>query len=71
GRSSQNDVVLQDAKVSRHHARIERRQAGYYLVDLHSSNGSFVNGRRVEHALLHHGDEIRLGNAVMEFRLRS
>ncbi len=69
GRSSQNDVTLQDSKVSRQHARIEQRPDGYYLVDQQSSNGSFVNGRRVSQQLLRSGDEIRLGSTVMEFRL--
>ena len=69
GRSSKNDVTLQDEKVSRHHARIERRPDGYHFVDQQSSNGSFVNGRRVSQQLLRSGDEIRLGRTVMEFRL--
>lgn len=69
GRSSQNDVPLQDGKVSRHHAHIERRPDGYHFVDQQSSNGSFINGRRVSQQLLRSGDEIRLGNTVMEFRL--
>lgn len=70
GRSRQNDAQLQDERISRQHARIEFQQDGYYLFDCNSSNGSFVNGRRVGRSLLRHGDEIRLGNTVMEFRLR-
>lgn len=69
GRSSQNDVVLQDEKVSRQHARIEQRPDGYHFVDQQSSNGSFINGRRVSRQVLRSGDEIRLGHTVMEFRL--
>jgi len=70
GRAQQNDLALQDEKVSRQHARIEVRPDGYHLVDQGSANGSFVNSRRVERSRLQHGDEIRLGNTVLEFRLR-
>lgn len=70
GRGPQNALALQDEKVSRQHARIELRPDGYYLVDQGSVNGSFVNGRRIERCLLRSGDEIRLGNTALEFRLR-
>lgn len=70
GRAQQNALVLQDEKVSRHHARIEWRSDGCYFVDQGSANGSFVNGQRVERTRLQHGDEVRLGSTVLEFRLR-
>ena len=65
GRSlkSGNDVVIEsDTQMSRQHARIQRDAAGQLtLQDLKTTNGSFVNGGRVDRAPLHPGDEIRLG----------
>src|SRR5262245_56026698 len=44
GRAPDNDIVLNDVRVSRHHARLERRAAGWLLTDLGSRNGVVVNG---------------------------
>jgi hypothetical protein len=64
GRESGNVVQLEDNEVSRRHAEI--RQVGDSLVigDLKSSNGTFVNSRRVERAELHHGDQILIGDQI-------
>lgn len=69
GRDESNDVVLRDPAVSRVHARIERRGERWFLRDLDSSNGTFLNGRRVsvERAVFR-DDELRLGNTVIVFR---
>ena len=58
-----NDIVIEsDTQMSRQHARIQRDATGHFTVqDLKTTNGSFVNGGRVERATLNHGDEIRLG----------
>jgi hypothetical protein len=61
GRDPGCDVVLADGSVSRRHARIERRGAVWYLVDLGSANGTFVNGARVSEAALSGGAEVRFG----------
>jgi pSer/pThr/pTyr-binding forkhead associated (FHA) protein len=62
GRQPDNHVVLDEPVVSRKHAVIEETDAGYYLRDLGSTNGTFVNGLRVEQDyVLQHGDVIRLG----------
>ncbi|MEW6400575.1 MAG: FHA domain-containing protein [Chloroflexota bacterium] len=62
GRDSSNDVVLQTPNVSRFHAQIERVGQRYRVVDLRSSNGTFVNGERVEGAAwLKPNDAIRIG----------
>ena len=48
GSHPSNDVVLDDTTVSRRHATITRRPAGFELTDLDSTNGTFVNGRRLQ-----------------------
>ncbi|MCS7002849.1 MAG: FHA domain-containing protein, partial [Dehalococcoidia bacterium] len=50
GRDSTNDLVLENPQVSRRHARIERRGAELVVIDLGSTNGTFVNGARVSQA---------------------
>lgn len=69
GRHRNNDIVINDPKVSGFHARIDRAPEGFVLVDLKSRNGSFVNGRRVENGALKTGDEIRLGTARLIYRV--
>jgi pSer/pThr/pTyr-binding forkhead associated (FHA) protein len=64
GRSDDADVVLRGAETSRQHAELKRAGALWVLRDLRSSNGSYVNGRRVEQAVLGPGDVVRLGEWV-------
>jgi adenylate cyclase len=67
GRASDNQVVLKDFSVSRHHARLEQRGEMWWVVDLGSTNGVKVNGRYVTDALLADGDEIQVGNFSVAF----
>jgi len=68
GRATINEIVLlHDAKVSRHHARIDRNETGFTIVDLGSTNGTFVNGKRVLSAALAPGDLVRLGDTLLRF----
>src|SRR5215207_8089237 len=61
GRDPAVDITLDDAKLSRHHARLEPRPEGVVLVDLQSTNGTFVNGQRaLQPTLLRVGDELVL-----------
>lgn len=69
GRHRNNDIVISDPKVSAFHARIDRSPEGFVLVDLNSRNGSHLNGKRVESALLHTGDEVRMGTARLVYRV--
>ncbi|HVR69392.1 MAG TPA: DUF4388 domain-containing protein [Vicinamibacteria bacterium] len=69
GRHKNNDIVITDPKVSSFHARIDRTPDGFVLVDLKSRNGSFVNGHRIETALLHTGDEVRMGAAKLAYKV--
>ena len=65
GRAADNRVVLRDGRASRHHARIDSRRGSLILTDLGSTNGSFVNDRRVESIALGEGDRIRLGGTTL------
>lgn len=47
GRGSKNDIIIRDNEVSREHARLVRHDDSYDLIDLNSSNGTFINGQRV------------------------
>lgn len=67
GRSSAADVMLEHLSVSRRHAVVARRGADTVVLDDRSLNGVVVNGERVREAVLHHGDEIRLGDVAMRF----
>ena len=69
GRDSKAALSLQDKRLSRTHAVIQYvRNQGFYLIDLNSTNGSFVNGEPVRNAvLLKEGDQIRLGSISFHF----
>jgi ABC transport system ATP-binding/permease protein len=68
GRVPDNDVVLPDLDVSRHHAELRRLPTGgYQIVDLGSHNGTYVNGRRVNSATLSEQDIVSIGHST--FRL--
>jgi len=69
GRHRNNDIAIADPKVSSFHARIDRTSDGFVLVDLKSRNGCWVNGKRVESALLTTGDEIRVGSAILAYKV--
>ncbi|MCL6647804.1 MAG: FHA domain-containing protein [Chloroflexi bacterium] len=61
GRDETNDLTLAHPQVSRFHARIERHGERYLLVDLGSTNGTFLNGRRIKSAPLQEGDQFQIG----------
>ena len=69
GRSREADIVLQDPNVSRRHAELRRDEGGWQVVDLGSTNGIKVNGRRVDHQPLRPGDEITIGVTDLTFEL--
>jgi sigma-B regulation protein RsbU (phosphoserine phosphatase) len=63
GRHSDNDLVLLDNRISRHHARIIQEGEGYSIEDTQSRHGTYVNGERVQACRLKTGDQISLGVA--------
>ncbi|MBN2290830.1 MAG: FHA domain-containing protein, partial [Pirellulales bacterium] len=65
GRDQSSMVRLHDTEVSRQHAEIRESDGIYEIIDRDSSNGTFVNGRRVERHLLNSGDQIQLGKTLM------
>lgn len=70
GRSRQCDIVLNDPNVSRQHAEIRPRGGSWVLIDLGSTNGSLLNGQRIEGAeVIRPGDQIELGTSAITFEL--
>ncbi len=67
GAMEDNDLVVSDETVSRYHCKIEQGDTGYLLVDLGSTNGTFINRVRIKEAYLKPGCTIALGNAELKF----
>ena len=72
GRDSNNDIVIDNTFISGFHAEFLRQaDGGYEIVDLKSSNGTFVNGKRVERGRVKGGDRIMFGQLESRFRERA
>lgn len=67
GRATDNDIVIPDVLASRHHATLIPTPGGIEIVDNRSINGTFVNGTRVDAALLDDGDVVTIGNVDLVF----
>jgi len=67
GSMDDNDIVLKDGKISRHHAEIRKEKNGFYIYDLDSTNGTFVNNKVVKKQILSHEDLIRCGTSEFYF----
>ncbi|MBO9324896.1 MAG: FHA domain-containing protein [Roseiflexus sp.] len=68
GRGLNNDIILEDARVSRNHAQLRYRSRRFWLTDLGSTNGTFVNGEPVTERALRDGDVVSLGGLELTFR---
>nr|MBP9043768.1 FHA domain-containing protein [Spirochaetota bacterium] len=69
GTGSENTIQIDDDFASNVHARIRRIEGGYYLYDLISDRGTFLNGKKIlRPKLLRNWDEIRVGNTTFIFR---
>jgi hypothetical protein len=69
GRGLENDLVIEDRRVSRYHAQLRDVQGRLSVVDLESTNGTFVNGERVHECVLRDGDRLSLGGLEAVLRL--
>ncbi len=69
GRDKANLLSLDDTKVSRRHARIEFGNGVWFITDLNSANGTFVNGCEVRRQALDHGDHILVGQTELVFHI--
>jgi pSer/pThr/pTyr-binding forkhead associated (FHA) protein len=67
GRASENSIVLPESKVSRYHAQLNWTENGWEIVDLSSSNGTYVNGERVERRRIMPGDTIQIGDSALRY----
>lgn len=68
GRGEHNDVVLADESVSEFHAKLQRREDAWYVVDLESTNGTYVEGRRItDEVKLPSGTDVRFGGVKLRF----
>ena len=72
GRETDNDLILTDQKVSRHHAIIQRTGIVYQIVDQNSGNGTYVNGKRIsEPTVLKHDDLVLIGDTKLKIHFPS
>jgi len=69
GRDPDADLCLTDEGISWHHARVEDRGGAWALVDLESTNGTFVNGQACNERILEPGDKVALAHAVLRFEV--
>jgi adenylate cyclase len=67
GKLPENDIELADNTVSRQHCRLQRTAKGFRLSDMNSTNGCYVNGRRVQSKLLEVGDKITIGRTILSY----
>jgi ABC-type multidrug transport system ATPase subunit len=67
GRATDNDIVIPDVLASRHHATLVPAPGGTEIIDNRSINGTFVNGARIESAMLRDGDVVTIGNVDLVF----
>jgi pSer/pThr/pTyr-binding forkhead associated (FHA) protein len=70
GRSKECDIQLGDPNASRRHAEIRQEGATFWAVDLGSTNGMEVNGRRTKRAKLSDGDTVTIGSTEITFSRR-
>lgn len=68
GRGLNNDIILEDTRVSRHHAQLRYRARRFWIADTGSTNGTFVNGEQVAERALRDGDIISLGGLELTFK---
>ena len=68
GRSTQSQIVVDSGAASRQHARLSRVPGGWWIQDLGSLNGTYVNDVRVERGTIAHGDRVQIGDVFFKPR---
>lgn len=69
GRQDDNDIVIPEQTISKNHAIIHIENGSFFLTDLGSTNGTFVNGNRIDKLILKSGDIIRFGASTCKFQI--
>jgi len=69
GRASDNDVIVDDPEVSRHHCQLKLQHGAYSFTDLGSRNGSWINDQQISEVALGPGDSIRIGSTDIAFQV--
>jgi pSer/pThr/pTyr-binding forkhead associated (FHA) protein len=69
GRADDNDIVIEEAVVSRHHAKVEYREGNFIISDLSSANGTLINGRKITSHAIDHNDTFTIGTNAGTFYL--
>jgi diguanylate cyclase (GGDEF)-like protein len=67
GRGSENTIVLENDSVSRRHAKIEKRGHSYFVADLDSTNGTYVNDELITEYQLRRGDQVKVGDTIVKY----
>ena len=67
GRSKDNNIIIDNLAVSKNHARIRIEYDTFILEDLESTNGTFINNRKIDRCELNHGDRISIGKHTLVF----
>ena len=68
GRRFENNIIIDDPRVSRFHAELRAVNGSYELLDLNSLGGTYINGQRITKSILYSGDEISLAGFLMVYR---
>ncbi|MBI4400878.1 MAG: FHA domain-containing protein, partial [Nitrospirae bacterium] len=67
GRKEDNDLTIDNLAVSGHHARIVQEHGAYFIEDRDSTNGTFLNDKRIQRQQLRNGDQIRIGKHLLVY----
>jgi pSer/pThr/pTyr-binding forkhead associated (FHA) protein len=70
GRNPGNDIHIDNLGVSKQHARISKQDGAYVIEDLNSTNGTFINNKRIAKAILNDSDEVHIGKHSLKISVQ-